>query len=652
MTDTPSLAVSRRSAGLAAALATLLAAALILGAVALSTVRYHGRDYRADEVNTVHAGVVLNAAETVQWIAQQASHPAGWRILGVYWVKLVGVTEGATRWLSALCTMLTLALVYRLGADLFDRWTGLYALFLLGTAPFFVFYTREFRPYSLLALTSAGLLLSFLCWVRRPTFARALLFVAFGVIALQTHYFAAYILAGQVIAFPLLVRWDRGRYLRAFGLFAAVALSFAAWLLPVLHRFMFRGGKTYAAPSNWDTLALIHDELQIAPPALGQLLLLVALLLPVGAYYGRRDERRVFRFGEEWRKGYVLLVPLFALSLAFVANAQMSSITTRNLIGLLPPLAVLLAFALRRLPWQAQIALVALIALPVLTDFRAYRESVPYKETVAFIAPNYQPDDHFLVSGIKEPRELAYYFFDRLEPRPQNGNMYFVGYLTKELPQAEHLQHRVLAPEPAYLAEFADFLADAGRVWYIYGDERLILQNVGPFLDILQEDFALYRAGTALGDRRTYYLREYRRVPAGLHDLARFGEAISLQGWHLPDGVTVRACQDVPFESWWQALTAPNADLGIGLVLADANGQGVARADAEPSGPRTLDWEAGTYHLDGRTLTVPCDLPPGDYPLLIGLHDLVTAEALPAFTPDGAPAGSNLHYLTTLTVTP
>jgi len=652
VTDTPSLAVSRRSAGLAAALATLLAAVLILGAVALAAARFHERNYRADEVNTVHAGVVLNAAETAQWIAQQASHPAGWRILGVYWVKLVGVTEGATRWLSVLFTMLTLALVYRLGADLFDRRTGLAALFLLGTAPFFIFYMHEFRPYSLLALASAGLLLSFLRWVRRPTFARALLFVAFGVTALQTHYFAAYILAGQVITFALLVRWDRGRYLRAFGLFAAIALSFTSWLLPLIHRFMFRGGKTYALPSNWDTLALIHDELQIAPQALGQLLLIAALLLPVGVWGRSRRESTIFRGGPEWRKRYVLLVPLIALAAAFIANTLMSSITTRNLIGLLPPLAVLLAFALRRMPWQAQVAIVALIALPALKDFRAYRESVPYKETVAFVAPNYQPDDHFLVSGIKEPRELAYYFFDRLEPRPQNGNMYFVGYLTKELPQAEHLQHRVLTPEPGYLAEFADFLDDAGRVWYIYGTEQLILQNVGPFLDILQKDFALYRAETVLGDRRTYYLREYRRIPTDLREQVHFGEAISLQGWNLPDGVAVRACQDVPFESWWRALDAPGVDLGIGLVLADASGQGVAKVDAEPSGARTIDWEAGTYHLDGRTLTVPCDLPPGDYPLLIGLHDLVSAEPLPAFTPDGAPTGASLVYLTTLRVMP
>src|SRR5690606_5447703 len=102
---------------------------------------------------------------------------------------------------------------------------------------------------------------------------------------------------------------------------------------------------------------------------------------------------------------------------------------------------------------------------------------------------------------------------------------------------------------------------------------------IQPFLKVLYVDFGVYRTATVKSDRRTYHLREFRRVPDDLRDLARFGAAISLRGWHLPDGVSVRACQDVPFESWWRALDAPGVDLGIGLVLADANGQGVVKVD-------------------------------------------------------------------------
>ena len=626
-------------------LAELLVGLMILFAVTIPTFRFHERSYRVDELHTAHAGMVLNASETAQWIARNAIHPPGWRILGVYWVKLVGPSEGATRWLSALCTMLALALVYRLGADLFDRRVGLYALFLLGTAPLALFYMREFRPYAALVLVTAGLLLTFLRWVRRPRFGYALLFVLFGIAALQTHYFAAYVLGGLALAFLILVRWERGRYVRAFGLLAAVALSFASWMLPLLRRLLLGQGITYGQPSSWDSLVLIQDELQIVPHGLGQFLLLVALLLPVGAGFAGRQQNQVFRFGAEWRKGYMLLVPLFALVIAFGMNAFKSSLTTRNLIILLPPLAVLLAFALRSLRWQAQVAMVALVAVSALTQFRVFRPSLPLREVLAFVEPTYQPDDRFLI-GINGGGWLAYHLFDQLPDHPDERSMYMPRYSMERILRFERSP---LTSEPEALAYFAEFLDGALRVWHLHADEREEL--VEPFLELVQTDFALYRSAIAVGDRR-YYLHEYRRLPDDLRDLAHFGAAISLQGWHLPDGVSVRACQAVPFESWWRALDAPEAELGIGLVLADASGQGVAKVDAGPSGARTIDWRAGTYHLDGRVLDIPCDLPPGEYPLLIGLHDLLSTEPLPVLSADGTPAGSTLHYLTTLTVTP
>ncbi len=498
----------------------LLVAVLILISVTIPTFRFRDRNYHSDEVNTVHAGVMLDVVETAQWMAEGGIHPAGWRILGVYWVKLVGVTEGATRWLSALCTMLTLALVYRLGADLFDQRTGLYALFLLGTAPFALFYMREFRPYPALALLTTGLLLSFLRWMRRPRFSYALLFVLFGVAALQTHYFAAYILAGLALTFLVLVRWERGRYLRAFGLFAAIALSFTAWLLPVIRGLVSRGPRGYTLPTNWDTLAMVHDELQLAPPALGQLLLLVALLLPVGAYYADRRDDRIFRFGRGGCKGYVLLVPLFVLAIAFAINTWKVSITTRNLIVLLPPLTVLLAFALRRLPWQAQMAIVALIAFPALTDFRSYRPGAPYKETLAFIAPHYQPDDRFLVTGIHERVRWLSTSSTGCPPAPTSATCSLS--LSGLINSADRAQ-MIPTPEPEALAGFADSLADAQRLWYVYGNEDKDL--IDPFLDILQTDFALYRIGLAIPDS-IYHFRgfhEYRRIPDDLRDLAHFG---------------------------------------------------------------------------------------------------------------------------------
>jgi uncharacterized membrane protein len=183
----------------------LLFTALLLLAIA-SLYMYHFReqDSTPDEVDTVHAAQVLTVPETAQWMAANATHPAGWRILAVTWVKLTGVTEPTVRYFSILCSLLSLALLFRLGADLFDRTTGWYAVFVLGTAPFATYFMVIFRPYGLLITLTAALLLTFLRWLKRPDFVHALLFVMCGVAALQTHYYAGFMLAALALTFVIL----------------------------------------------------------------------------------------------------------------------------------------------------------------------------------------------------------------------------------------------------------------------------------------------------------------------------------------------------------------------------------------------------------------------------------------------------------------
>ncbi len=683
--------------------AVLLAVALLLVLTALHTYHFHGRNFREDEIYTVHAAQIMDTSEVVQWIGTGGVHPAGWRVIAVWWVQALGeagLTESVVRHFSTLVTLLALALVWRLGADLGGPVTGAYAAFVLGTLPFAQFYMGEFRPYGALVLVTAGMTLALLRWVRRPTFARALLFVAFGVAALQTHYYAGYALAGLAAAFLLLVRWERGLYLRALGLFAAIGLSFSAWLLPLAHRFLVgAGGVTYAMPSDRRFFRQLHDQMMLEPVAIGWLLLVVGVLVILGAAIA--GLRRVYTlphppsaltrlaaissstergqaerseaggevnqrpasplpFSQEDEAGYrfgaagpaltMLIAPGTALALAFITNRfGTGNATPKNLIILVPFMALVAALGLRRLPWQARLAAILLLTYPALTEFRTYRNNAPYRELVTFMTPTYQPGDRVIAhvnDYAASTQVLAYYLHDRLPGGLDKASMFHVGGSSHRFPY-DPIANQVWASDPATLTRFAQFLDGAERAWLITYSRTDLLD---PFLDALGRDFGDVRKAVLRDDTNVYEIVEYRRAPADLRDLARFGEAISLQGWSLPDGVSVHTCQDVPFESWWHAADAPGADLGIGLVLADTSGQGVARTDAEPSGTLTIDWRADSYHLDQRTLHIPCDLPPGDYPLLVGLHDLVGAEPLPAFAPDGAPLPSPLVYLTTLVV--
>ena len=53
---------------------------------------------------------------------------------------------------SALCGILTVALVYWIGHEAFDRATGLWAAWLCAVSPVLVYYSREVRMYALLVL--------------------------------------------------------------------------------------------------------------------------------------------------------------------------------------------------------------------------------------------------------------------------------------------------------------------------------------------------------------------------------------------------------------------------------------------------------------------------------------------------------------------
>jgi hypothetical protein len=629
----------------------ILAALLILAVAALHIYHFIDRNYRQDEVNTVHAAQILSASETAQWMAINGVHPAGWRVLTTTWVKLVGISEPATRYSSTLFTMLALAFLFRLSADLFGWRTGLYAVFVLGTLPFALFFMQELRPYAMLVMVTAGVQWSFVRWLRKPNFTYALLFVMFGVAALQTHYYAGYVIAAQAVALVALVRWDRARYVRAFGLFAAVGLSLTAWALPLINRWVVgTNGKSYARPSTWNTLETLQHEMQIRPEALGQFLLLAGLSIPVGytwLFWRSREHDRVFRFDPEWRKLYLVIVVVSILLIAFAVNTKIETITPRNLIVILPSLVIIVAFVMGKLPWQARAVLVVLITIPAVTEFHVYHPtSEPYRESAAYLSSSgYQPGDR-IVTNVRRDQHLAFSLEDRLSANKYD--MFHIGGEGINFPGDPHV-NRVVNADPETLARFEAFLGNSERVWFFHADNALV--PVAPFLKILNARYAVFRTATFKADV-SYDLVEYRRVPDGMRDLFVFGDAIRLQSWQLMGSVEVKACEEISVESWWFTPVSLDGYYRIRLALANTDGMGVTVSDTLPTGYPTDHWQAGSYHVSAQTLQIPCDIQPGSYVLLLGMVDMASADLLPVAYPDGTPNNSNLVYLTTLTASP
>ena len=99
---------------------------------------------------------------------------------------------------------------------------------------------------------------------------------------------------------------------------------------------------------------------------------------------------------------------------------------------------------------------------------------------------------------------------------------------------------------------------------------------------------------------------------------------------------------------YWQALTEMDTPYTVFVHLLDAQERVVVGHDGEPvDGARpTTGWVPGEYIADGHSLTLPADLPPGDYVIEVGLYDagVPAMPRLPVLDEEGRPAADRVIF--------
>jgi hypothetical protein len=112
--------------------------------------------------------------------------------------------------------------------------------------------------------------------------------------------------------------------------------------------------------------------------------------------------------------------------------------------------------------------------------------------------------------------------------------------------------------------------------------------------------------------------------------LAQFGDGIVLTGASVPqEGWQAGATQTVDLT--WLAETAKRGRYTVFLHFIGPSGTPAAQGDQEPwQGAYPTDaWLASVPARDRYQLTLPEDLPGGDYSLVVGLYDPATQQRLP-----------------------
>jgi 4-amino-4-deoxy-L-arabinose transferase-like glycosyltransferase len=196
---------SRRSAALRSGCFCDLPSLAIVAAICLLAfgLRLHRLDAQSlwyDEALSVH----LATLPPEQTIAQSAvtDHPPLHALVLGAWTKLAGRSEFAVRFVSVWFGTLAVALTYCLGRALLGNDAGIIGALLLALSAFAVWYAQETRGYSLLLALTLTLTVAFVRLANSKSASKSLwtVFVAAGVAALYTHYYAAFTLLALNVA--------------------------------------------------------------------------------------------------------------------------------------------------------------------------------------------------------------------------------------------------------------------------------------------------------------------------------------------------------------------------------------------------------------------------------------------------------------------
>jgi len=162
-------------------------------------------------------------------------HGPVYEILLRGWESFAGDSVFALRFSTVLFSIISIALLYRLGRELFSPAAGVLAALIFTLMDKQVVLTQEVRGYPLLFLTMIAITFCYVRWRRHPNSGYGFGFVAFSIFGLYLHYFSAMINLA-ILAHGLLTMRERRNLIALNGL---IGLAFLPWVFIVIHQNVY-----------------------------------------------------------------------------------------------------------------------------------------------------------------------------------------------------------------------------------------------------------------------------------------------------------------------------------------------------------------------------------------------------------------------------
>jgi hypothetical protein len=298
-------------------------------------------------------------------------HPPLYFMSLAVWEGIAGNSRIVLRFLAIAGGILTAAVIYRIGADVFSPATGLVAALLFAANGLAVYYGHEIRHYSWLILSVALMLLTFIRCTRHPTTANLILHALSIAFMLYTLYIGV-LVWGMLGVVWLFLRVPFRTRVRIVGSWIAAVILYIPWIVVMLRQLSWISEGVVAPPSTIDTFV---NTLHLL---LGSAFVGIAYVLGLARIARTPNMARIA----------VLLCGIGLFVLMVVLNTRVGLMLPRIIVFLVPFLALVAAYGFTIHPIGI---IAAVLLLPFSVPFEQPR--MRYDVAAAELAAHYQPGD-------------------------------------------------------------------------------------------------------------------------------------------------------------------------------------------------------------------------------------------------------------------
>jgi hypothetical protein len=544
-------------------------------------------------------------------VAQDRHPPLYFLSLSGWWT-IAGNSRIALRFLSIAGGILTVAAVYRIGADWFGRSAARYTALLVAVLDVTVYFSQEIRHYSWLTLSVCLMTLFFLRYLRQPRTSLLIGYVLSITFMLYSLYIGILILFVQIGIGLLAWRGSVRHKIQLVVAWIVAGLLYAPWLFALSRQLNTLVDGIDGYPTNFDGLLTILGILfgsQLALTAglylIGTGNIITALLKhSPSVSYSPLPEREEQVVRVCWlAQMTIVLSGVGLLGLMFVGNLWIGVLSARTLVFLAPMLMLICGYGLSLLnPQVRRIFVVALIAVAlVTTDFIQPR--LDYHLAAQAVAADYTPGDLIILEDGWDDNAFRYELMLALPAAPEPE-------IIRTLPWVGN--RFVIKP---VVPQVEDQIKAHRRVWVV---NWLQPPQVIPYLDQGNHNFVRVLTRETSTGAQYKGLYDDTIVRAILFERLTFaepprvyGEILALRDTLVPS--IVERGRNLHIDLWWSALKIPLLDYSVGVFLLDSAGKVRGQHDIPPGKIPTTRWEPGILTFDRHTIPIPPDLPLGTY---------------------------------------